>query len=796
MSLHRKIMIYIGITTLGLLTLLYVISKSMLLDNYERLELSSVRENMKQSLLAFFDEYTNLGAITINYAGWDDTYNFVARPAIPAENDPYLTDNYTDSLFVSSRLNATLLFNNEKRLYFGKAYDYAEKRALPHPGTLVEALLKEHPSFLEHPVESSRKQGLLIVDNKPMIAASYPVLTSNNEGPVHGTLVFVRYLDSNYIKYISEKTDMPFSISIVEPSFSPPPDAVMIGGPGNRSLPFWTVSDKTTVRSFCLLTDIDSKPALLLEYSKPRALVKEANNGIMFYLLYFALSGFVFFFIVSFVLQRTLFARLNRTISGMNAIEEKQDFSIRIPESGKDEITKLEKSFNHMMSSLEHAQSEIHYQAYHDPLTGLSNRKAFYAQLEKTIMHSSRDRVRFALLFVDLDRFKFINDTMGHHAGDLLLVEVAERLRQCLSDEDFVCRLAGDEFCIITRSVRDSSQIEQLAQAIQRAFEAPFDLHGHRASVSASIGISLYPEHGTDSESLLHHSDVAMLEVKETGKNHYRWYADSMEAIRARRLRMEQFLQSAIVRNELTVHYQPKRDLAQGKTVGVEALLRWNSPQLGNVPPYEFIPVAESSGIIHDIGEWVIRSVCRQFAAWQNEFADMSLIVAINISGVQLLQPNFARRIRTIFAEEGADPRHFELEVTESFMIAKFDEVVDIFAQLRDFGFLISIDDFGAGYSSMKYLFQLPIQCMKIDKTLIDHLADNARNQVIVSALIDMAHQLQLTVVAEGVELPEQLRILESYRCDQIQGYLIGKPVPAEELRALLRSVSAPGISS
>jgi diguanylate cyclase (GGDEF)-like protein len=629
---------------------------------------------------------------------------------------------------------------------------------------------------------------LLMVDKQPLILASYPILTSNNEGPVHGTLVFARFLDSNYIKYISEKTDMPLTFSVVDSSFSPPDQATTITGPGNRSVPFWTESDQTTIKSFSLLRDVDNKPAILLEYVKSRELYKEAKKSILFYLLFFGLSGLIFFFIVSYVLQRTIFARLISTINAMNQIEKKKDFSFRIQESGKDEITKLDQSFNHMMTSLEQAQNEIQYQANHDTLTGLANRKAFYVFLEEIIEQSLQLHSQFAVLFIDLDRFKFINDTMGHHMGDLLLLEIAKKLRLCAKEGDFICRLGGDEFCIVSHDVQESSQIELLAKVIKDTINEPFDLNGYHIRISASIGISLFPEHGTNSENLLHFSDTAMLNVKETGKNNFGWYSESIETIRTRRLLMEQFLKNAIQNEELTLYYQPKWDLVRNKIVGVEALLRWTNPQLGVVTPYEFIPIAESSGLINDIGEWIMQSACRQFVAWQDQFSETPLIVAINISGVQLLQPDFVERIRRVFIEEKVDPCNFELEVTESFAIEKFEEVIDILIELRDLGFIISIDDFGAGYSSMKYLCQLPIQCMKIDKTLIDQLADNVRSQVVVSTLIEMAHKLQLTVVAEGVELPEQLHILKSYQCDQIQGFLISKPVPPGQIIELLNS--------
>ena len=429
--------------------------------------------------------------------------------------------------------------------------------------------------------------------------------------------------------------------------------------PESESLPFWTVSDESTITGFALLPDIDNKPAILLQFTKPRELYKEAQKSILFYLLYFGLSGLVFFFIVSFVLQRTIFTRLNLTINGMNVIKRKQDFSIRIPESGKDEISQLVKSFNHMMTSLEQSQNKIQYQANHDNLTGLANRKTFFEYLEKMIKLKSQLSSRFAVLFIDLDRFKLINDTMGHHMGDLLLIQLTERLQLCLNAGEFLCRLGGDEFCIVSHDVYDSKQIEYLAKAIKETINAPFDLDGYHVTISASIGISVYPEHGVDSESLLHHSDTAMLDVKETGKNNYRLYSDSIEATRTRRMRIEQYLKSAVNKEELTLHYQPKWDLLQNKITGVEALLRWTNGRLGSISPYEFIPIAESSGIINDIGEWIMRSSCRQLVAWQSQFTDMSLIIAINISGVQLLQPHFVERIRAVFEEEQVDPTPF-----------------------------------------------------------------------------------------------------------------------------------------
>jgi diguanylate cyclase (GGDEF)-like protein len=792
MTLRRKILIYIGMTTFLLFLLLYIISERTLLRNYEMMELNQSQEGMKRILLSLSGEYNDLSAMTINYAGFDDIYEFALRPTVPDNNDPYIQSNYPDSLYVSSRINFTVVLNNQKEIYFAKAFDYANNRALPYPSRFINSLLHEHASFLEHPDPASRKSGLLVVDKQPIIVISFPILTSNNKGPVHGTLIFARIMDNNFTKHLSERADMPITLSPVDPSFALPRDVTAITSTGNRKFPFWTESSNTTINSSILLSDIDHKPAAVLQFAQPRELYKQAKKDIAFYLLYFCLSGIAFFILVRYVLQRTIFTRLNHVINRMNTIESGKDFSIRIPESGKDEFSKLEKSFNHMMTTLEHVQTAVQFQADHDALTGLTNRKALFTYLDYTVQQSHLHQSRFALFFIDLDRFKLINDTLGHHMGDQLLLAVAVRLRHCIQKGDYLYRLGGDEFCIISHNIVDSIEIENLARMIKETLEAPFNLEGHKVTISASIGISLYPEHGANSELLLQHSDAAMLDVKENGKDNYRWYTDSIETHRKRKTLIELSLKQAIKNEELLLYYQPKWDLASKRIVGMEALLRWNCPQIGEVSPNEFIPIAESSGMINEIGEWVMRSACRQFVSWQNQFPDMSLTIAINISGVQLLQPSFMDQIRHVFNEEKVDPHNFELEVTESFAIQKFDEVIDVLYELRSMGFMISIDDFGAGYSSMKYLISLPIQCMKIDKTLIDQLKDNVRNQVVVSALIDLGHRLQLTIVAEGVESEEQLLFLQSAHCDQIQGFLISKPLPANQAFELIMPHLAP----
>ncbi|MBW5448283.1 EAL domain-containing protein [Cohnella sp. CFH 77786] len=777
-----KIMLYVGVTTFCLLTILYVIFRSAIIGNYEMMENNDTQQGMKRILYSYFDEYRNLGAITINYAGWDDTYRFVMRHPVPGEDDPYLAVNYTDSLFESSRLNVALLLNNRNEVYFAKAYDYASHKRLPYPGPFVDALLTRYSSLLPGANPASRKVGLILLKGRPIIVAAFPILTSNNEGPVHGTLVFARDVDAEFTRYLSEKADTELTIEPVSHPAALPGDTGKIRGPGHQDFPYWTRTEPNAIRGYALLPDIRGEPAIMLQYTMPRELSVQAQRDNRFYMAFFLVSGLLFYLLVNFVLQRFVFSRMNRVKSGMKTIQAEQDFSLRIPEIGNDEFTRLEKSFNRMMSSLEFAQQEIRYQNEHDSLTGLANRKAFFLKVKRLVYAGAVNRSQFAVLYIDLDHFKRVNDGMGHQAGDSLLQQAAVRLERCLGEGDFLYRLGGDEFCAVVPVRADSREIDDLAVKITNALAVPYDLDGRSINTSASVGICLFPDHGIDAEGLLLRADAAMLDVKENGKGHHRWFSADIERQRTRKWSIERLLKHALQKDELRLVFQPKWDLPSDRILGVEALLRWTNPELGAVSPCEFIPAAESTGLIHEIGEWVIRAACRQYLAWRTDEPGLSLVVAVNVSGIQLLEPDFVRRIGRIVEEENMDPRCLELEVTETFAIENFEEVSDVLVRLRSMGFTISIDDFGAGYSSMKYICELPVQCMKIDKALVECLSEDVRHQIVVAKLIEMAHRLELAVVAEGVETREQLDFLRSYGCDQVQGYFIGRPMPADQV--------------
>ena len=427
------------------------------------------------------------------------------------------------------------------------------------------------------------------------------------------------------------------------------------------------------------------------------------------------------------------------------------------------------------------AEARVQFLAYYDALTGLHNRTFLRQVLAKALASTRRQDQKTAVLFLDLDRFKIINDSLGHSFGDLLLQQVAERLKRCVREEDTVARVGGDEFLIVLAALESVTEATIAADRILNGIAAEFLIEDQRLNVTCSIGVSIFPEHGMDGETLIKNADAAMYCAKEKGRNTFQFFTEDMNIQVVERLTLENSLRLALQRKELFLVYQPQMEIASGMIVGVEALLRWQHPERGLVPPDKFIRVAESSGLIMPIGEWVLREACSQVRQWQD--AGLLVVpVAVNVSAVQFRQGDFLTVIKKVLSETGLSPEYLELELTESTLLSNVNVMFPMLEELRTMGLKLAIDDFGTGYSSLSYLRQFPVSKLKIDRSFVQDVVLNSDDAAITAAIISMAKGLNLKVIAEGVETGAQMAFLRAHQCDEIQGYYFSRPLTADKV--------------
>jgi diguanylate cyclase (GGDEF)-like protein len=443
-----------------------------------------------------------------------------------------------------------------------------------------------------------------------------------------------------------------------------------------------------------------------------------------------------------------------------------------------------------MANSLQKANADLKHMVLHDPLTQLPNRLLLEDRIGQAIGGCQRSGTRCAALFVDLDRFKSVNDSLGHFVGDELLRAVADRLRLAMRAEDTVSRLGGDEFVVLLRHVQDAEDATTVGAKLVELLSGPIAVHGHELRVTSSIGAAIFPDHGNTAQMLITNADAAMYHVKKSGRNGFGLFAPEMSTFFPDRLALEQDLRRALERRELELYYQPKVDVKTGDIIGMEALARWRHPERGLIAPSDFIPLAEETGLIMPIGQWVLREACRQNRAWQKQGLP-PLRVAINISAAQLRHDDLADSVALALRETGMDARYLEIEITESVVMQNASSALASLDRLSQMGIHLAVDDFGTGYSSLSYLKRFPLNTLKIDRSFIRDLSSDRNDAAIVRAIITLAHSLRLEVVAEGVEEDAQLAFLRSFGGDQYQGFLHSQPLPAAAFERLLQSPDA-----
>lgn len=492
---------------------------------------------------------------------------------------------------------------------------------------------------------------------------------------------------------------------------------------------------------------------------------------------------------------------LNLVIDGLSEYKTRMDvdnvlLGLKVDERTA-ELSERNRELNRAVEEVTHAKNRLRQLAYFDSLTALPNRRLFAEQLALLLRVAKREKYYVALLFLDLDNFKRINDSLGHSAGDLVLQEVGLRLSECMRDSDLVSRctvtdsrigvsrLGGDEFTVVLNNVKNAKTVAAVAERLLAALAVPIAIEGHELVVTPSIGVAVAPRDGDDVETLLKHADTAMYHAKTAGKNSYKYYSKKMMGTGVERLKLESDLRRAIEREELILHYQPQVDLDTGDVVGAEAMVRWNRPQAGLVPPLKFIPLAEEMGLIVDLGRWVLSEACRQMKAFQQKGLYLPRI-AVNVSSLQFNQA-FIDYVDSALTEMQLGPEFLELELTEGIIMSDANASIEVLQTLKRLGVSLSVDDFGTDYSSLSYLSRFPLDELKIDRSFVTELASSENSRALVRAIIAMGKSLGLRLVAEGVENFEQYSFLKNHGLKVIQGYLFSKALPVEEFEKLLQ---------
>ncbi len=868
----------------------------VLARGFLRLETRQTFEATRRTDQLFRQKAEQLGTTATDWAEWDDTYHFVARP-----NEAYRRLMLTPASLVENDIELLYYLRADGSILFARRIDLSTSRPRP----LLPSLKPHLSRLLARCLGGAHPTGVLQLPEGTLLLAARPTLGDNGQGRPNGMLVMGRFLTpADWTKLVSYPAVAVRAWRRYSPNLPAAPK--MLRSRTFPSQPMVQVLDGRRVAGYSVVNDIYGAPALVLRTDLPRTVYQAGRQSLFAFGLVLLGLAVVFGLSMNHALDKLVTSRLSLLGARLREIAGQRDASARLSLPGKDELTGVADDINAVLQALQQSQDAlrdsegqlrtiinamhtgyliveadtrlvaganaaalrmigaseeevigavcewftdpaagidlapdgseppeaseqvlltaqgdrlpilrtavaitlggrpyllenfvdisertraeeaVRHQAYHDSLTGLPNRAHFYERLEKALQESLRSGSMLAVLLLDLDRFKTINDTLGHLVGDVLLREAAVRLQHCLRSDDIIARLGGDEFAVLLPGLDRPELAAVVAQRLLEALRAPFPINGYELHTSTSIGISLFPKDGADANSLLQDADIALYHAKDQGRSTFRYYDTWINATARQRLSLENDLRHALAREELLLHYQPQVHVPSGRIVGLEALLRWQHPEFGLLLPGRFIGLAEEIGLIESIGEWVVREACAQLREWQEEGLP-TVKVAVNLSPLQFHQRNLAGVMREVLTTAGLDPRLLELELTENTAMRNVDFSAKLMADLKAMGLGLCLDDFGVGYTSLVYLKRFPLDTVKIDRSFLGSLDRTPGDAAIVSAILGIARSLGLGVIGEGVETDAQCRFLLSQGCEIMQGFLFSRPVPAPVMAELLR---------
>jgi len=749
-----------------------VILNNIMIKQIVKLERDRIAEDILRTKNTVSKQIGNLYNTAYDWAVWDDTYKFIAD-----KNELYIKANIVSEVFVNLNLNLMIYVNASGTIVYESSFDKSEQKFKPVPSSINEFLIQS--SIIKNIDPNFSIKGIVNFPEGPMIIASSPILKSNGEGPVLGNFLVGYYLDEVYIKDLADQLKLQLSINPYTKSINENMNL------GPDTIIYHNISDNVVEATF-VLNDINGQPVSQLTLQKDRAIYQSGKSGVNAVSAYIWLLSGLCILILSIYMRQNILLKLKYISNEVRSIGNDKDFSRRLkPQVNNDEFGIVSDEINGMLDSLQKADEEIKYNSNHDPLSELPNRRLLTEIMAHAISQASRRERMMAVVFLDLDDFKMINDTKGHEFGDHILKKVALRLSLSLRESDIISRIGGDEFVILLENIEDIENAKNAANKIQKCFNDIFTSGDNEVFLTCSMGISIYPTDGIDSETLIKNADIALYKAKELGKNQFAFCSALMKSTVIENMHLSNMLHHALERNELELWYQPQISNQSKRIIGLEALLRWNNPELGMIPPSKFIPIAEQNGLIIPIGEWVLKIACAQNIMWQ-QAGYPKIVMAVNLSIKQFQNDNLVETVKNVLMETGLDTKYLELEITESIAMKEKSHIIEALDKFEAMGISLAIDDFGTEYSSLNYLKNLPINRIKIALPFIQGISKNEKDEAIIVSIINLAKNLGMNVIAEGVETESQLNFLVTNSCDAIQGYYFYKPLTVSEITNLL----------
>jgi diguanylate cyclase (GGDEF)-like protein len=815
MKLRNKALLALGLSWCIFIGVTYASLYLYLLHNFLVLEHSRVENDLARIEDSLTQNALSLASFTTDWSHWNDNFNYVS-----GQNPQFIADNMTLLTFQNSNIGMMSIWNIDQTMLYGQAVPPASKQ-FESLDTYFQNYLHPHSFLTSWTNINQTFHGFIKLNDAIMFVAAGGITDGNKTHPAVGTLITGRYFSDRILQNIVNATKVNIELIVLDTKPLAAVDKKALGkASGNANGHYIKAVNDKALQTYILIKDINGTPVGMLKSLIPRNSYMAGLQAIHYYLATYLITGLLFSLLMLFLLRALIIRRLEKLDKELTLISDKHTVTERVTESGNDELSSVATEINIMLDIIQASHEQLeqrvekrtqelkntnlklqqeiterksieqelmvnkeHLQrlAHYDNLTGLPNRVFFNEILNKALTLASQQKKIMAVLFIDLDRFKNINDAMGHSTGDMVLKEIAKRLESILRPGDVLARLSGDEFIALLNDIPQAKLASSIADKLLQVCAQTVVIENREFFVTASVGICIFPYDGASLEDLQKNADMAMYKAKHAGGNNFQYFTKEMNTEAHEHIQLEGHLRKAIPDKEFILFYQPKLDLKSGRITGVEALIRWHSAELGMISPTKFIPLAEETGLILPIGEWALREACKTAKHWQDE-GYLPISVAVNLSPKQFRQNDIVQLVDSVLKETGLAPEYLNLEITETAVMDNVETAIQRLTEMKKMGIEISVDDFGTGYTSISYLKRFPIDVLKVDQSFIKGIPHSADDVAIVSAVIAMAHNLGMTVVAEGVETEEQMQYLAEHSCDMIQGYFISSPQPANKV--------------